>query len=371
LKITHVETIPVQVPLRPQFMIRASRGYHSASPFLLVKIHTDGGIVGLGEVSSTPRWSGEDHFTAAHYIKNILAPLLEGEDPTRIEHLSARLDSAVAGNYFTKAALEMAGWDILGKSVGLPVYRLLGGAVRDEVATKWSISGLDPQRSAEIATWAVAQGFRTAKVKVGMDPDADVARVQAVRKALGPGIRLGVDANGGWSASTALQVIPRLYDQDVFFVEQPVAASDISGMARVRRGIRLPVIADESVYSAQDAIALIRAEAADVFSVYVGKAGGIAPARKIVAVAEAAGLACTIGSNLEMGIGSAAMIHLAMATRGIRAEEFPCDIIGPLYYEDDLLKEPLLIHGGKARPHERPGLGVELDDEKVRRYQVK
>jgi L-alanine-DL-glutamate epimerase-like enolase superfamily enzyme len=352
-------------------MIRAARGTHAASPFLLVKVHTDEGIIGLGEVSCTPRWSGEDQFTAQHFIQTILAPLMVGEDPTHIEILTAKLELGVAGNYFTKAALEMALWDILGKSLGLPVYRLLGGPVREEVTTKWSVSGLEPPRAAEIASWAVSQGFRTIKVKVGLDPDEDVARVQAVRKAVGDSIRVGMDANGGWSVSTALSTIPRVYDQNVFFAEQPTPPGDLFGMARVRRGIKIPVIADESVYTAQDATMLVRVEAADVFSVYVGKAGGIAPARKVVAIAEAAGLACTIGSNLEMGVGSAAMIHLAMATQGVRAEEFPCDIIGPLYYEDDLLVEPLAVGGGKARPHERPGLGVELDEEKVRRYQVK
>jgi L-alanine-DL-glutamate epimerase-like enolase superfamily enzyme len=370
LKITSVETIPVRVPLREQFMIRSARGTHAASPFLLVKIHTDEGLVGLGEVSCTPRWSGEDHFTAQHFIQTILAPLLIGENPTHIDALNLKIERGVARNPFTKAALEMALWDIFGKSVGLPAYRLLGGPVRSEVATKWSISGQEPERSAEIASWAVDQGFRAMKVKVGLDPNGDVERVRAVRKAIGDGMRLGVDANGGWPVRTALAVVRRLRDQNLFFVEQPVPQWDVSGMAQVRRRISMPVIADESVYTTHDATALIRAQAVDALSVYVGKAGGISNARKIVALAEAAGVACTIGSNLEMGVGSAAMIHLAMATRGVRSEEFPCDIIGPLYYEDDLLSEPLDLSDGHARLHERPGLGVQLDEEKVQRYRV-
>jgi muconate cycloisomerase len=371
LKITGVETIPVRVPLRKRFMIRSARGVHAASPFLLVKIHTDSGIVGLGEVSCTPRWSGEDHFTAQHFIQTILAPLLIGEDPTHIDALNLKIERGVARNPFTKAALEMALWDIFGKSVGLPVYRLLGGPVREEVTIKWSISGLEPEAAANIASWAMEQGFRAMKVKVGLEPNEDVDRVRAVRKAVGENIRLGVDANGGWPVRTALAVIRRVCNQNLFFAEQPVPQWDILGMAQVRSRVSIPVIADESVYTTHDAAALIRARAADVLSVYVGKAGGISNARKIVAVAEAAGVACTIGSNLEMGIGSAAMIHLAMASRGVRAEEFPCDIIGPLYYEDDLLIEPLNLSGGRARPHERPGLGVELDDEKVGRYTVR
>lgn len=369
MKITQIETIPVQVPIHPRRVIQGGRGSHSHSPFLLVKIHTDEGLTGLGEVSSTPVWSGEDQVTAGHVIQRYLAPLLIGQNPLQIERLTRALQRPVAHNPFTKAALEMALWDILGKVAGLPLYQLLGGPVREVVPTKFSVSGVAPAQAAEIALWAVEQGFGAMKVKVGLNPDEDVARVAAVRQAVGPGVRLGVDANGGWSPRVAIQTIPRLYDYDIYFVEQPVAETDAAWLADVRRQIRLPILADESVYSAQDALALARAQAADVFSLYVGK-GGIGPARQIAAVAEAAGLACTVGSNLELGIGNAAMIHLALATPGIAAEEFPCDILSPFFYETDLLEEALPIRGGEARPPAGPGLGVRLDEEKVAFYRV-
>ena len=370
MKITRIETIPVQVPISPKRAIRGGRGYHTVSPFLLLKIHTSEGIVGLGEVSCTAGWSGEDQFTAARINDAYLAPVLVGQDPTHIERLTALMQKTVANNPFTKSGIEMALWDILGKVAGLPVYRLLGGPVREYVTTKYSVSGLEPAQAAEIAAWAVAQGFTTMKVKVGMNPDEDVARVAAVRQAIGPHVRLGVDANGGWSPRVAIQTIPRLYEYDIFFAEQPVPDLDIAWLADVRRQVRVPVMADESVYSLQDAMAVVRAGAADVISVYVGKGGGITSARKIAAVAESAGIVCTIGSNLELGVANAAMIHLGMATSAIAAEDFPCDILSPFYYEDELLTEPLLIEAGKARPHEKPGLGVELDDDKVAHYRV-
>jgi muconate cycloisomerase len=192
-----------------------------------------------------------------------------------------------------------------------------------------------------------------------------------VREAIGPSIRLGVDANGGWSPRVAIQTIRRLTEYDIFFAEQPVQPYDISWLADVRANVPVPVMADESVNTPQDALALVRAGAADIFSVYVAKGGGIGPARKVAAVAEAAGLTCTVGSNLELGVASAAMIHLAMATPAIGAEEFPCDIIGPFYYEEDLLVEALPITGGSARPFEQPGLGVELDEAKLAHYKAK
>jgi muconate cycloisomerase len=168
-----------------------------------------------------------------------------------------------------------------------------------------------------------------------------------------------------------VETINRLGEFGIYFAEQPVSPDDVALMAKVRKRIRIPVIADESIYTLQDATTLAHLGAADVFSIYVGKAGGIGPAKRIAEFAESAGLKSTVGSNLELGVGSAAMVHLAMAARGITAEEFPCDIIGPFYYEDDIVRQPLPIKPGQAKPNALPGLGVELDDEKVEKYRVK
>jgi L-alanine-DL-glutamate epimerase-like enolase superfamily enzyme len=371
MKITRIETIPIKVPIKPEFAIRSGRGgSHVVSPFLLVKVHTDAGIIGLGEVSCTPRWSGEDQVSAAHFIKTYLAPLLEDENPLEVEHLASKFRLGVAGNFFTKSGIEMALWDIAGKAAGKPVYELLGGAVRDFIPTKWSVSGQEPDKAADIAHWAVVQGFKAMKVKVGIEPDKDVARVAAVRSAIGPNIKLGVDANGGWSKEVAVKTIERLHESTIYFAEQPIPPEDLTYLPEIRKQLKIPIIADESVYSLQDAMTLAHLKAADVFSIYVGKAGGIGPARKIAQFAESVGLKCTVGSNLELGIGSAAMIHLAIATRGIDAESYPCDIIGPMFYEDDMLMEPLSLVAGKAQPNSKPGLGIELNEKTVEKYRI-
>jgi L-alanine-DL-glutamate epimerase-like enolase superfamily enzyme len=371
VKITRIETIPIRVPLKTEFAIRSGRGgAHTASPFFLVKVHTDAGLTGIGEASCTPRWSGEDHVTGAHLIRNYLEPLLVGEDPAEVAALAQKFRLAFAANHFTKAAVEMALWDLAGKIAGKPLYELLGGKVRESVPTKWSVSGVEPDKAADIAMWAVNQGFRAMKVKVGLDPDGDVARVKAVRDAIGPHIKLGVDANGGWSPENAEKTIERLRAENIYFVEQPLPPEEIIATAELRRRIGLPVIADESIGTLQDARALAIAGAADVFSIYVGKAGGIGPASAIARFAAGAGIKCTLGSNLELGVGSAAMTHLALASAGVAAEEYPCDIIGPFYYEDDIVREPMPISPGQARANSRPGLGVELDEEKVRKYRI-
>jgi muconate cycloisomerase len=377
MKITRLETIPVRVPIKPELAIRSGRGgSHSESPFLLVKIHTDDGLVGIGEVSCTPRWSGEDQVTAAHFVNAYFAPLLVGEalrELSDIDRLTIKFAAPVAGNHFTKAGVEMALWDLLGKSLNQPVYELLGGKIRDTVRTKWSVSGAEPEKAVEIARGAISRGFTAMKVKVGLGPDADVARVRAVRDAIGPQIKLGVDANGGWPTSDiAVATIRRLCDAaNIAFAEQPVPAGDHEEMAAVRRQIDVPVIADESLYNLADARALVRAQACDVFSIYIGKAGGIGPAKSIADFALAEGIACTIGSNLELGVGSAAMLHLACSHKAITPDDYPCDIIGPHYYEDNILQSPLDLYTGRAVPAKRPGLGVDLDDEKVEKYRVR
>ncbi|MEA2710130.1 MAG: hypothetical protein QOF78_2731 [Phycisphaerales bacterium] len=376
MKITRIETIPVRVPIKPQLAIKSGRGgSHVTSPFLIVKVHTDEGLIGLGEASCTPRWSGEDQFTARHVIRTYFEPALVGMDPTKIQQCVGAYASLVRGNPFTKSAIEMALWDIAGKTAGKPVYALLSGngeKVRAFVPTKWSVSGREPAVAAEIAQWAIAQGFKKMKVKVGTDPDADVARVKAVRVAVGPQAHLGVDANGGWpTAEIAAATIDRLREFNVYFIEQPVPEHDLFGMADVRKhAAPIPIVADESVYTVHDAQTLHRAAAADVFSIYVGKAGGIGQAQQIAAFAHQHRLSATIGSNLELGIGSAAMTHLGLASPGITADTYPCDIIGPFFYEDDILTEPQPIKPGEARVHERPGLGVELDEEKIEKYRV-
>ena len=404
MKITRIETIPVRVPIKPELAIRSGRGgSHAVSPFLLVKIHMDEGIVGVGEASCTPRWSGEDQVTAAHFINAYFAPLLVGESVDDIERLNTKFAAAVAGNFFTKAAVEMALWDIVGKAQGKPVWELLAECSRHTpcavagtadgtptrhpakpaagcpvpatlaVPTKWSVSGVDPPKAAEIASWAVAQGFAAMKVKVGIDPEGDLARVRAVRKTVGPQVKLGIDANGGWpTPQIAIENIHHLCNEcDIYFVEQPIPPGDQDALAEVRRNVSVPIVADESIWTLEDAKRLARAEAVDVFSIYIGKAGGIAPAREIAAFAHSVGIKCTIGSNLELGVGSAAMIHLALSAPGIDADTYPCDIIGPMFYEDDVLAEPLTISGGTAQVHDRPGLGVELDDEKVEKHRVR
>jgi L-alanine-DL-glutamate epimerase-like enolase superfamily enzyme len=370
MRIARIETIPVDVPIDPRLAIVGSRGGHLTSPFLVLRVHTDEDVTGVGEVSCTPGWSGEDRVTAAHLIATYLEPALVGEDPLDVARLSALMNARLAGNPFTRAGIEMALWDVLGKVAGLPLYRLWGDAQREFVPTKFSVSGVGPERAAEIARWAVERGFRAMKVKVGRDLAGDLERVAAVREAVGPEVRLGVDANGGWPPWIAIEAVERLTEFEIAFVEQPVARADLGWMAAVRSRSRIPIVADESVETVFDAMALVRAQAADALSIYVGKGAGLGMARKIANVAGAAGMACTVGSNGELGVASAAMIHLGMALPPLAAETLPCDILSTFLYEDMLLTEPLPVEAGRACPPQRRGLGDDRPADRVEHYRV-
>jgi L-alanine-DL-glutamate epimerase-like enolase superfamily enzyme len=370
VKISAIEAIPITVPIKPELVISSARGTHDVSPFVIVRVHTDEGVTGLGEVSCTPIWSGEDQMTAVHFIATILAPALTGHSPLEIERVHATMHRVLAANPFTRAAIETACWDILGKVAGLPLYRLWGGPVRERVPIKFSLSGIEPERVTHVAEYALGLGFRAMKVKVGGDPEADVRRYRAVREVVGTDIRLGADANGGWTVRQAIDTVRRLEEYSLWFIEQPVPPGDPTRLAEVRAAIRTPLLADESVSTPEDALALIRAGAADALSAYVGMGAGPDAVRRIGAVARAGGIGCTLGSNLELGIASAAMTHLAAATNDLTCEAYPPDILGPLYYEAEILAEPLDIRDGSVGLPTGPGLGVTLNEAVIARYRV-
>ncbi len=381
-RIARIETIKVLVPIRPLLVIHSSQGPHSASPFLLVIVHTEEGETGIGEASCTPLWSGEDHHNAALCIEHNIAPELIGRDINDLPQLINCIERSTQGMPFTKSAVQMALWDLLSKLRNEPLWRTLGGSISAEpkIPIKFSISGTSPSRAAEIAAFALGHGFTTMKVKVGIRSGEsgkiwkdDVDRVLAVRGAVGPAVILGVDANGGWSAGEAVEAINELKDAaDIGFVEQPVPAQDHAGMRAVRTQTGLPVIADESLFEPQHASDLIDARAADIFSVYVGKGGGIQGALQMSATGQAAGIRTLLGSNLELGVGAAAMLHTAIAARCHGATLFESDIIGPLYYETELLETPISIAKGFATLPDTglSGMGIRLNNDAVNTFRV-
>jgi muconate cycloisomerase len=349
---------------------KTAHGDHHTSDYVVVKVHTDQGLVGLGEATVSALWSGETSKSCVAAIDDLIAPALVGADATRINAIRKQMDFLIKLNPFTKAAVEMALWDIAGKALGVPVYQLLGGQVRDVIPTKMMIGAFELPRVRSLAEQFLSWGVRCLKVKVGLDLAGDLARVEAVRSVAGPDIPITVDANCGWNVTTARAALDRLQELNLLVAEQPIAPGDNEAMSSLRHAGGIPIMADESVFTLADAWNVLRAHAADVVSIYPGKNGGIAGSIEIAQVAAAAGVPCHVGSNLELGIGSAAMLHLACAVKNIDSETFPADILGPHYHESDLLAQPLDLSFDGARVPSGPGLGVVLDEEKLTRFRV-
>jgi L-alanine-DL-glutamate epimerase-like enolase superfamily enzyme len=354
-----VQTAPISLTADPDLTVHGAKGAHDRSDFLLVRViaRNPAGreITGYGEVSATPLWSGEDGTTAAHLIRTVLTPMLVGMELAPVGAVEAAMDRALAANPFTKAGVATALWDAWARVLDVPLAVALGGPYRTEVPIKLSLSG-DGEVLDTVYRAARAAGFGAFKVKVGLGVDGDLARVARARELVGPGTFLGVDANGGWSRAEAARAVAGLAPYDVAFVEQPVAAADLAGLHAVRQ-LGVTVVADESVFDLADLVRVVQADAADVASVYIGKAGGPGRAVRLAQVASAFGIRSLLGSNGELGIGAAAQLHAACAIPDL-ATDLPSDIIGAHYYTDDILAEPLDSNGSRVRMTDRPGLGV-------------
>jgi L-Ala-D/L-Glu epimerase len=362
MRITHVETFSVRIPLKPERRMVSALGQHTVSEYVLVRLGTDAGVDGVGEATVMPRWSGETVWGAKAVIDRVFAPLLVGCDPHDVAGIDQRMDKACAHNWFAKSAVEMACWDIQGKAAGKPVYDLLGGACRSlTIKCRFSMGAYDPDRARRRAKELVAEGFDTIKVKVGGDPDKDIERVRIVRSEIGPDRQIVIDANCGWDADTAINAVNTLEDCRISLVEQPTPDGDYAAIARVRRSVKPPVMADDMCFNLIHAKELIRNEGCDVISLYPGKNGGIRKSKEIAEYAAKHNVACSIGSNLEWDIATAAMGHLIVACPNLQIEKYPGDVLGPEYHEARIVKRPLEIKGPNVTITDKPGLGVEVD----------
>lgn len=381
MRITGCEVFVVQLPARrdhtwatkPQGLI----GRHA-----IVRVDTDEGLSGWGEAPAIPSWggdhgtrSGETPETVRHVVLDHLMPAVHGLDPAAIAVLHRRMDGAIVGHPYAKAALDIACHDIAGRALGVPVSTLLGGRFRESLEIVHSLGIMEIDRCLDEAEQAAAEGIRTFKCKTGRDAERDVVLVRAMRERLGDGARIRVDANQGYaSADEAIAVTLAQQEHGLLLTEQPVEGID--ALARVAQGVAVPVMADESAWSVRDILALHAAGAASCFSCYVTKPGGLYHARRQGEIAQTLGMACDIGGSGEGGIGNAANLHLGAALESARlACVVPVTSLrgsGPevaaRYYLDDLVVEPPRFSDGALHVPDGPGLGVEVDLDKLRHY---
>lgn len=371
MRITAVRGWLVDIPLREPFVI--SRGAVHSFRNVVVEIETADGLVGHGE--AVPVSLLGDPVAYLDTVRRDFAPLLLGRDSSDIEPLVDAL-LALPGGVVTVAAaagVDLALWDLLGKRLGVPVSTLLGGRGEDAVLVDFTIGAATPEAMAETARLVVADGFRGVVVKLACRAVAeDLARLRAVRAALPAEVTVRGDCNGGYNRDDALELLRGLDGLDIEFVEQPVAAADLEGLALCRgRGVR--IAADESLSTPADALRLVAAATCDVLNVKVPKAGGLLQARRVAAIAGAAGLPLVVGGGLSFGISRFASQHLAAscgAARGI-CHEGPGPASQAL--SDDITlpavtRAPLRDHAGRMPVPTTPGLGFAIDRARLARY---
>lgn len=354
MKIQSIETFYVAVPLTKPFKT-ALRTVTTAYS-IVVKITTDEGKVGYGEAPPTHVITGDSLESIRYAINEVISPQLVGLSLLEKELIFQRLQKALVRNTSAKAAVDMAIFDLLGQYAKLPLYQYLGG-YRHTLTTDFTVSVNEPKEMAEDAERYVAGGFQTLKVKVGIGViQEDIKRIEAIRQRVGKNIKIRLDANQGWNAKEAVYAIRSMEEAglNIEFVEQPVPADDIEGLKYVTDRTSIPIMADESVFSIQDAKRVLEMRAADLINIKLMKSGGIYQALKINTLAESCGIACMVGSMIETKIGITAAAHLAASQPNIQFYDFDA----PLMLAEDIVTGGVIYQASTMSFSEAYGLGI-------------
>jgi muconate cycloisomerase len=366
-KIVSIQTYILDVPtIRPHKLSVAIMEHQS---MVLVRLRTSAGIEGIGEATTIGglNYGSESPESIKVNIDTYIAPLLLGQSTESPAALMARLNKAVKGNHFSKSAIETALYDALGKTLNVSVGTLLGGIVRSELGVAWTLASGDTQRDiAEAQQMLETKRHNVFKLKVGLRLIKDDLRhITAIKKALGENISVRIDVNQGWSESEALQMLRPLADAGIDLVEQPVQEKNHASLARLSGLGILPIMADESLKGREDGFALAAGRCANVFAIKIEQAGGLRAAQDLIGIAQAAGIGLYGGTMLEGPISTIASAHLFATVDRI---EWGTELFGPLLMKDSILAEPLDYSDFTLKLPIGPGLGLTLDEDKVRHY---
>lgn len=353
MKITEIRLGKISVPLRVPFKT-ALRSVDSVED-VIVEVHTDTGAIGYGEAPPTGAITGDTTGAIIGAIKDHIAKSLIGKDVDDFEDVLQTVQSCVVKNTSAKAAVDMALWDLYGQLYHIPVYKLLGGA-RKSIVTDITISVNSPEEMARDAKDAIRRGYDCLKVKVGVNPALDVERLLAVRQAAGKDICIRIDANQAWQPKEAVRILNQMQEQglQIEFVEQPVPAHDFEGLKYVTQNSYVPVLADESVFSPEDAVKIMEMRAADLINIKLMKCGGLYNALKIASAAEIYGVECMIGCMLEAKISVNAAVELACAKKIITR----IDLDGPVLCSEDPIIGGAVFDEKVITVSDAPGLGI-------------
>ncbi|WP_152656845.1 mandelate racemase/muconate lactonizing enzyme family protein [Oceanobacillus sp. CFH 90083] len=356
MKIVDLELYHSSIPLHTPFKTALRTVTIAESVF--VKITCDNGIIGWGEAPPTHVITG-DSLASIHYaINKVIRPVLTGADLTSSASVFTRLEKAIVRNTSAKAAVDMALYDCLSQAANQPLYQYLGG-YRSQLENDYTVSVNEIEQMHKDAKLYKEKGFRVLKVKVGKDAaEKDIERVSAVRQAVGDDVLIRLDANQGWTAKEAVKAIIRMEDLglNIELVEQPVAAHDLKGLKYITDHTTTPIMADEAVFSAQDARRMLEMGAADLINIKLMKAGGIYQAIKIANLSQIFGVSCMVGSMIETKLGITAAAHFAASHPAVTRFDFDA----PLMLSDDILEGGIHYegNGNQITFLNQPGLGI-------------
>lgn len=353
MKITEVKLGMISVPLRVPFKT-ALRTVNSVED-VVVEIHTDTGAVGYGEAPPTGVITGDTTGAIIGAIKDHISKAIIGKDVDDFENLMQAVQNSMVKNTSAKAAVDMALWDLYGQLYKIPVYKMMGGS-RKTICTDITISVNDPKTMAKDAMDAIARGYDCLKVKVGKESEKDIARLSAIREVVPKSTLIRIDANQGWSPKEAVRILNGMQEKglDIEFVEQPVKGHDIEGLKYVTERSYVPVLADESVFSVEDAFKILQMRAADMINIKLMKCGGLYNGLKIATAAEVYGVECMIGCMLEAKIAVNAAVHLACAKQIITK----IDLDGPVLCSEDPIIGGAVFNEKDITVSDEPGLGI-------------
>jgi L-alanine-DL-glutamate epimerase-like enolase superfamily enzyme len=375
MKITKVECFPISFPRRIPG-VEAKKG-DPGMPSLFVKVHTDEGIVGMGETGHIAMdYIGSTQDALTGIIVNCLAPkILLGEDPFNIDRIMAKVDVETRNNNQAVDVIDSCLYDIMGKTLGVPVYNLIGGLCTPKIPLSLVIAGGTPEALAQKAKEALKAGFTSVKLKVGhmsrTTVEQDVANIKAIRDTIGYDARLAIDANGGWDYFEALTALKKMEKFELLMCEQPLPWYDVDGMARLRQKVGTPICADESAQELSNLLDIIEKKAADMLFIKLAKVGGICKALKWVAIAQAADMPVMCGCMGGSGFEAAHQGHFLAASAWMG--RFEQENLGPMLIHntfntrkpkitDDLSLNVPHYEGGYLYPPDGPGLGVDLNE---------
>lgn len=368
--ITKIETLIVDLPtIRGHQLSMTTMTVQSS---VIVKIYTESGVVGLGECATIGglSYGAESPESMKLTIDQYITPLLLGQSVVSIRALSLIISQNVRGNYFAKNAIETALFDIQGKILNVPISTLLGGKVTDKLSVLWVLASGDTKKDISEAKEMIAQGrHKDFKLKIGRRPvKEDVAHVIAIKEALGDESMVTVDVNQAWTEAEAIIGMQLLQDAGIDLIEQPLPQHQIEAQARLSQRFNIPILADESVGLSFEGFNIAKIAGARAFALKTAKSGGMLGVLELASIAKASGIGLYGGTMLEGSIATSAAVQ---AYSTLPALEWGTELFSPLLLKDDIVVTPLHYVDYSVEVWDKPGLGLELDDDKVNYYKRK